>query len=333
VTFTDSITTTNSCGTKTTTGKGIDVQLGGITIFPSVALGASKSWSYTQGTTQTTSLKFTSAWFLEDCRGNQIITLLPNVKLKSAVLQGIGADPAHRANVGYYGQQPAEKPYVITTAVMGERPSLNYRYGITDKPGYDLNSLSQDKLKRLTLTEGMTPYRVDQTDPYTNYMNITDSLVYLSSEKAGKIIPVIAKGNCYVGSDAGSSSQIEISQEIATTTEATQSWKCSMTLGMENIASVTGTVNGEFNVSQSNSTAKTVGWIVAYIKELKEEGVVKVLPDVFWIPVAKLKAKYGTREPAGFPKNLNLKFIPDYMWSNNMDYWLLAYTNLKVEGP
>ena len=209
----------------------------------------------------------------------------------------------------------------------------NYRYGITDTPGYDLNSPSQDKLKRLTLTEGMTPYRVDQTDTGMSYMNIINSLVYLSSEGGGKIIPVIAKGNSYVGSDAGSSSQIEIFQEIAATTEATQSWKCSMTLGVENIASVTGTVNGEFNVSESNSTAKTVGWIVKYLKELKEEGVVKVLPDVFWIPVAKLKAKYGTREPAGFPGNQNLKLIPDYMWRNNMDYWLLAYTNIKVESP
>ena len=329
VKFKQAITSTMSCGTRNTTGGGQELQLGGITKFPSFALNASSAWSYTQGTTKTTSLKYSSEWRLQDCRGNLIITLDPNITLRSAVLHGVrGHD---RANVKYFNQPETDKAYVITTAVMGERVAFNYRYGITDQPGCDLNSPPNQDLKKLVLTQGMTPYRVDQTGTGSNYMNIIDSLKYFNGREAEGIIPRIAIGNNFVGSDAGSSSNVEISSQITAITESTQSWSSSMTVGMENIISVTAEVNGKFCVSASNTNERTVGWLVEYLKPLINEGVFKVLPDVYWIPTSKLKAKYGTREPAGLPENRNLKFIPDYMWSNNMDYWLLAYSDMQVE--
>lgn len=335
VKFTNTITSTLTTGTKTTTGAGIDFQLGAIAgVFPA-AYTASAAWSYTKGTTKTTTLKYRSDWWLQDCRGNLVITLDPNITLKSAVLSGIDAHGG-RYNVRYHGQPETGKAYAITTAVMGERIVFNYRYGITDQPGYDLNSQKDAPLKPLVLTQGMTLYRVDQIrvdgeGPYTSYNRIIDSLKYFSGAGAGKIIPVIAMGNTFVGSDAGVSSEVEISEKLTTTTEATQSWSGSMSAGKEAIVSMKVTVNGEFCVSVSNSKEDKVGWIVAYIKELTNKGVFKVLPDVFWIPVSKLKAKYGTRKPEGLPENRDLEFIPDYMWNNDMNYWLLAYTDIRVE--
>lgn len=335
VQFTNTITSTLSTGTKTTTGGGIDLQLGGIKgVFPA-ALAASTLWSYTEGTTKTTALKYSTDWWLQDCRGNLIITLDPDITLKSSLLFGIDGHGG-RHNVRYHGQPETGKAYAITTAVMGEIVAFDYRYGITDQPGFDLNSQKDEPLKPLVLTQGMTPYRVDQfrvggEGPYTSYNRIIDSLKYFSGTGAEKIIPVIARGNSYVGSDAGAASKVEIFEALTTTTETTQSWSGSMSAGKDAIVSMTVTVNGEFCVSVSNSKEEKVGWIVAYLKELTSKGVIKVIPDVFWIPVSKLKAKYGTRKPEGLPENRDLEFIPDYMWNNNMDYWLLAYTNIKME--
>ena len=41
---------------------------------------------------------------------------------------------------------------------------------------------------------------------------------------------------------------------------------------------------------------------------------------MYWISVSELKAKYSDRT-----SKVDLTFIPDYMWDNSMDYWLMAY--------
>lgn len=330
--FTNSIRSTFTCGTKSTTGARVDIQLGGIVKFPSFALAASAASSYTEDTKKTTSLFYESAWFLEDFRGSLIVTLEPTITLKCSVLQGLKDYPEleTRSNVKYYNEPATDKAYVITTAVMGEKNIFDYYYGITDQPGYSLNSPSESNIKPLVLTQGMIPYRVDQTEDGSAYMNIIKSLKYFSSSEAGSILPVIAEGNSYVGSDAGSQSRVEIKKIMEKTTETSQSWSGSMTVGAENIISVKQTVNGEFSVSLQNKYETAVGWIVKYLKQLTEQGVFKVRPQVYWIPVGKLKAKYGTREPSGLGEGYSLKFIPDYMWNNDMDYWLLAYGDMKV---
>ncbi|HBM17408.1 MAG TPA: hypothetical protein DD381_13860 [Lentisphaeria bacterium] len=53
-------------------------------------------------------------------------------------------------------------------------------------------------------------------------------------------------------------------------------------------------------------------------KDLKENLLIK--PVVYKIPVSELKANYKDRTGSA-----NLSFIPDYMWNNSMDYWLMAY--------
>jgi len=246
----------------------VDIQLGGIVKFPSFALAASAASSYTEDTKKTTSLFYESAWFLEDFRGSLIVTLEPTITLKCSVLQGLKDYPEleTRSNVKYYNEPATDKAYVITTAVMGEKNIFDYYYGITDQPGYSLNSPSESNIKPLVLTQGMIPYRVDQTEDGSAYMNIIKSLKYFSSSEAGSILPVIAEGNSYVGSDAGSQSRVEIKKIMEKTTETSQSWSGSMTVGAENIISVKQTVNGEFSVSLQNKYETAVGWIVKYLK-------------------------------------------------------------------
>ncbi|MCF8127597.1 MAG: hypothetical protein K9N10_03710 [Deltaproteobacteria bacterium] len=340
VTFTNTITSEITSGTTQTTGGQVNTQLGGICGFPFFALGASTSWSYTQGTQKSTSLKYHSDWSLRDFRGSLIISLEPQITLKSAVLQGAGqTDYRPRSNVKYVNQAETEKAYAVTTAVLGRKPVFDYHYGITDQPGYSLIKPEQEPLRPLVLTQGMLPYRVDQTETGSNYMRLINSLRYFSSEKSNFVLPVLAEGNTWVGSDAGSASNVLLREKMKEITRTVQSWSGSMTVGKFGIISVTASVHGEFSVSLENTYENSTGWVVRYIKALTSKGNFKVIPDVYWVPVSRLKARYGTREPkyepgqngAKIPENVSLKFIPDYMWNNNMDYWLLAYTDMKVQ--
>lgn len=312
VNLSNSVKSSDCYGVETSISNKVTAEAGGCTPVVPFAGAASSGWGKTDMTRDWTTSEIGSQVMLNDSRHNMIVGTFPDWTLKSAVLKGNDG-----SNVRYANMHQHDKAYVTVTAVMGKDRIFTYIVTDTSNPGKSTTG------KDIVLTRGMLPYSASaEGSKETLYSNFEKMLENLKSLADKKVIAKVKNTDNALNSSA--SGKIWFSEEggkeIKTSSNYTISTKAKA--GVDKIA----TLSHEFTASITKTNVSTIvkgeqsafGYDKTPGKDLKENLLIK--PVVYKITVSELKANYKDRKGS-----VDLSFIPDYMWDNSMDYWLMAY--------
>ncbi len=292
-------------GKADTYGEEKTVQLGGIYDRPSMAVGSSHNWADTTTEGKQKSITKGIKYRLDEWKYNMVIGIMPKWDFKSAVLTS-----KFGYNVRYANMPLHEKPYVITTAVMDESSSVEIRKSLTDVPGKGSSG------KDIAVTKGMAWYDASDVSGNSNIRMICDNLRDLADRDK---IEVLYKSCGKITNQAGCSESFNITEGSNFDYSTTNSWSSKMSIGLENIFSVSNTVYGSITKTSGTSTSDSKAWEFGF-RSSSKSGNVSMNTVIYNIPVKALKAEFGEKTHQN-----KLTFIPDYMWDHGMDYWLIAY--------
>ena len=295
-------------GSSETFGNETTVELGGIRKVPSMAVGGSYEWAGTTTKGEFKSITKGLTYTLEDYKYNMVIGIMPQWEFKSAVLYGNSG-----ANVRYYNMENHNKPYVITSAVFKTGPggsSVETRMSLTNEPGKGKSG------KDIVLTKGMSKYSASNVEENSSLRNICNNLRDLAQSES---INIINYSHGKITNQTKCEQYFNITEGKNFDYSTTNSWSSYMTIGMENVFSVSNKVYGSITKTSGTTTSDSKAWEFGF-KNSSEADSVSMNTIIYQIPVKKLKAQFGERTE----KN-KLAFIPDYMWDKSMDYWLIAY--------
>ncbi len=301
-------------GTVDETGSKISLQSGSCTLLAPFASSASYAWTVQDSSKASQTFSSGSDTKLENYRENMIIGIMPDWDLKCSVLQSSGY------NVRYANDNPSDKAYVTMAAVMDPGKSgVSKFFSSTENPGKNING------QEIVLTKGMKPYSASGSNSrlYDDLMGICRNLEDLADDR---IIDVIATTEAYLTSSSSDDSvwfNKKTSKENSITT--TNSFSFNLTCGVARISTlstdVTASTQKSYGTSVSDSKGAAFGYKHNPADKEKITQNLQLKPVMYWIPVKKLKSKYSSRTD-----KVDLTFIPDYMWNNSMDYWLMAYS-------
>ena len=279
----------------------------------SAAASASASWTRNESSTDWTAFSTGTSTKIANYKENLIFCIMPDWKAKCAVLKG-----NDNKNVRYANSKENPDAYISIAAVMGEKANIYLFPGSTENPGEWSNG------DKLVLTAGMQPYKAtkynedDSSKLYDDYIGMCKNLENLKVK--GDIKEFVSAGiiNSFI-KESGTWFNIQEGQEESYSTTDSTSTKLTVEFGK--ISNISNETNASITKSYGTGFTKEKGCEFLYDGGNTQDVVkVSVIPIIYKIPVSELRAKYKNRTD-----NVDLKFIPDYMWNKSMDYWLIAY--------
>lgn len=290
------------------------MKIGGLGRVVPIGGGASYEWSQSdsrsEGEAKYTSIEYT----LQDYEYNMVIGIMPKWDFKSAVLKG-----KNGGNVKCYDIDNPSKinpyPYVLTSAIFDDSgTNTEFRKSYTVSPG-------QGRDGEVVLTKGMKPYSITEVDGGTNLVTICDNLKELAKAGIIKTMDITAPGR--IGNTTPSKITFNITKDKQFSSTTDNAWSGNVKLGGK-VFSVANEFKATVTKTSGSKSEDSDGMVFGYTG-IYSQGAKSVMskPVVYIIPVKALKSKYSERTEEN-----KLTFIPDYMWSKGMDYWLIAYDDI-----
>lgn len=321
VELSNSIKTGDWNGVKTTVENSTTVEAGGCTPIVPFAASASYTWTGEQSSKDWNSFETGASYKIDSYNENLIVAVKPVWEIKSAIIKGNNGQ-----NVRYGNQSETDKAYLVTTAVMNPKESgIIQIISDTMRPGTSIQG------KEIVPTKGMAAYSASKLSDkdgalYDNYLKICKNLAELS--KKG-IISEITTTNSFLTSNSDMKTWFNIEKGRDLSRSTTNKYSFKLKAGVKDIATISNETTAKVEKSSGSSISSKDGSSFAYQYKGAKKDVsdnMQVKPVMYWIGVSALKAKYPSRNTA----DADLTFIPDYMWNNSMDYWLIAYRNIEV---
>ena len=318
-----SIKCTEWNGTKSSVENTYTIEAGGCTPIVPFAGSASRQWSQEKSSKDWTTFSTGSNTKLNNFRENMIIGIRPYWEAKCSVLRGNSG-----LNVRYANLPANDKAYVTMAAVMGKDKS-----GVTAVTSDSTNPGKSITDKDIVLTKGMSAYSATKLNSGDDG-KLYDKLI----QTCENLDDLYQKGEIRQVVDTRDILTSVVPRDVWFNIEKGQEKSCSSTnsvsvkvkTGVDKIATLSNETKASITKTYGSSVTNEDGCGFGYAysgsgdkKDISEH--IEVKPVMYWIPVSELRAKYPNRT-----EKADLTFIPNYIWDNSMDYWLMAY---RIIGP
>lgn len=270
---------------------------------------------------------------------NQIIGIKPAVQIHAGIMTG-----HDRGGLYYINRPEAKHPVAAYTPVVNPERSryLSFKGNVT-KPGFSGTTEGAP----LRLTQGMIDYfpvlphpepKNKPTQQQLNYHAILTNLERYAHPD-GPIKRISAEGAKTmatallpeISTSQANSVQFGLTKAEGGHREDNQSFSLGFKFGTQGAGHISNVSTTGKSFKAKNKLSDNDHWELSYGNTLqKSPPHVGVSPVIYQIDVPRLKVDEGERDPTKGRNNKDLRFIPDYMWENDQNYWLLAYEQAGV---